>query len=500
MNPLLLSKLAEIRTVSLERAMTLRERVGTQAASEQGWMSMALQELDIAHEELRVIEEELHTQSEELTSAYGALEFERRRYRDLFEGAPEPYIVTDASGVVLEANRLACRLLNIDSHFVIGKPLALYVWGEDRQLMRDVLDLLIATEEVSSFELHMRPRGAAAPVTTSASVRRARDEGGIPAGLRWILHERHPGRTNGVPHASQAKSNARSRSGESAAANQQSGLVGSGNLDKDLKKQLEDALAAALHGRAEAEGELKRRNDQLAFVAHELRNPLNTTAGWLEILNQENPDVAPRQHVLGVLSRNVATLARMVEELVDQTRVVQGQVLLECEPVDFRALLERVCDDARGMAHAKHLTFKCEIDSSISSLRCDPHRIEQSLTNVVGNAIKFTPAECGVVRLTAAVRDDVLECTVSDSGPGISREHLDAIFAPFIRVDAHGSSPGLGLGLSIARKLIELHEGSIQAESDGPGKGATFRIRLPLVGPRELNQEELRAESRGNAS
>jgi PAS domain S-box-containing protein len=205
MNLLLLSKLAELRSVSLERATNLRERASSQDQAQQRWLSVALQELEVAHEELRVIEEELHTQSEELTSAYGALELERRRYRDLFEGAPEPYIVTDPSGVVLEANHLACALLNIDSAFVIGKPLALYVWGEDRQLMRDVLDLLIATDEVSSFELHMRPRGAAAPVGATASVRRAQDEGGNPAGLRWILHAHHPARGNG---AHQAKADA----------------------------------------------------------------------------------------------------------------------------------------------------------------------------------------------------------------------------------------------------------------------------------------------------
>lgn len=190
MKPLLLSKLAELRNVSLERASSLREHASAKDHSEKRWMLSALQELDVAHEELRVIEDELHSQSEELTAAYAALELERRRYRDLFEGAPAPYIVTDDTGVVLEANVLACRLLNIDANFVVGKPLALYVWGEDRQLVREVLELLISTDEVSSFELHMRPRGAAEPVNAIASVRRAPSENSAPTALRWILHER----------------------------------------------------------------------------------------------------------------------------------------------------------------------------------------------------------------------------------------------------------------------------------------------------------------------
>jgi PAS domain S-box-containing protein len=237
MNPFLLSKLAELRSMSLERATNLRERASSQDQTERHWMSLALQELDVAHEELRVIEEELHTQSEELTSAYGALELERRRYRDLFEGAPEPYIVTDASGVVLEANHLACGLLNIDSAFVIGKPLALYVWGEDRQLMRDVLDLLIATDEVSSCELHMRPRGAAAPVGATASVRRARDEGGNPAGLRWILHEHHRARGNGTHRATAA-----------APAQTEADAAEPSATGDDVQTQLEDARAVPPSG------------------------------------------------------------------------------------------------------------------------------------------------------------------------------------------------------------------------------------------------------------
>jgi signal transduction histidine kinase len=267
--------------------------------------------------------------------------------------------------------------------------------------------------------------------------------------------------------ASQAKSEARAVAAE------------------EQQHRLEVELVRERLKRADVERELNHRNEQLAFVAHELRNPLNTAAGWLEVLNQEDTGLASRQHVVGVLTRNVKTLARMVEELVDQTRVVQDLVVLECEAADFRALLERVCDDARGLAHAKRLKFTCEIDEGISVLRCDAFRIQQALSNVLGNAIKFVTGPGGAVQLTATLQGDMLECTVRDTGPGISREHLDTIFEPFIRVDAHGASSGLGLGLSISRKLIELHDGSITAESEGLGHGAAFRIRLPLAGPRE---------------
>jgi signal transduction histidine kinase len=150
----------------------------------------------------------------------------------------------------------------------------------------------------------------------------------------------------------------------------------------------------------------------------------------------------------------------------------------------MRTLLERVCDDARGQAQVKHQRFSCELPPDLGIVRCDPFRVQQAVGNVIGNALKFTPTE-GAVQLTARVLDDVVEILVRDTGPGIAQEHLKSIFEPFIRLQAHSATAGLGLGLNIARKLIELHGGSIRAESEGPGSGATFHIRLPVGGPRE---------------
>jgi PAS domain S-box-containing protein len=439
MNPLLLSKLAEMRSRSLEHAITLRKRATTNDASGQQWMALALQELDVAHEELRVVEEELHSQTDELTAIYGALEFERRRYRDLFEGAPTPYLVTDGTGVVQEANRLACKLLNIRPQYLVGKPITLYIAGSDRSLIRDVLSLVASAAEVSSFEVQLQPRANLAPVRVTASVRRAQGEMGETATLRWILHE--------SPNPAHLK----------------------------LERALADERAARTH----AERALERRNEQLAFIAHELRNPLNSTAGWIEILNQGDMGPGSREHVVEVLSRNVQTLSRMVEELVDQTRIVQGVIVLDWSETNFRMLLEQVCDDAVGLAHAKHVNFKGSVDARIGTFRCDANRLRQALGNVVGNAIKFTPSG-GSVTLEAKLGDKTIECVVSDTGPGIAFEHIRTIFEPFIRVDATGTSTGLGLGLNIARKLIELHGGTITAESEGLQRGATFRIHLPL--------------------
>lgn len=462
MSDMLLSKLAAFRNVSLERATDLRKRSVPADAGDERWMSLALQQLDVAHEELRVVEEELHSQSEALAAAHTSLEHERRRYRDLFEGAPDPYLVSDTSGVVIEANVAACQLLNIDHRFIVGKPLALYVAPLDRTAMRDVLGLLSAKGEVSTFELHLCPRGALDHVRVLASVRRAINHTRMPSfALRWILH-RPIARRESVNPAAEANASAPAMP-----------LAGASGLSEQL-------LSARL-AQSSAETELSRRNSQLAFIAHELRNPLTVVTGWLQVLEQGDPSVASRNHLAGVLKRNVKMLTHLVEELIDQTRASEGLSIIHCEETDFRELLCAICEDAAGMAGIKQVTFKCEIDEAISTVRADAVRMRQALLNVVGNAIKFTP-RAGSVQLNATLRDAEVECLVRDTGPGLAPEHLESIFEPFVRVQKHGGT-GLGLGLNIARRLIELHGGSIRAESEGLNKGAAFRVRLPVRGP-----------------
>ncbi|HKU44435.1 MAG TPA: PAS domain-containing sensor histidine kinase [Polyangiales bacterium] len=448
----LLSKLAEIRELSLSRATSLRTHANPRTQADSLWMSLALQELDVAHEELRVVEEELHSQAEALNTAYSTLEVERQRYRELFESAPAAYLVTDADGVVVEANRCASQLLGIPGRFLVGKPLATFIGEEDRGWIRNLLALLTSSGQPSTFDLHVRPRKSANAVWTRASVQCAREAGA--ATMRWILHEARERPVRGQERTASPTDAAR--------------------------EQLERELAVERESREGAERALQRGNDVLAFVAHELRNPLSTTAGWLEILRREDIAVPSREHVLGVLTRNVNTLSRLVEELVDQTRIVQDEIKLECEPTDLRSLLERVCEDARGVAQTKHQRFDSELEGALGSMQADPFRLQQALNNILANALKFTP-ERGVVQFRAHVIGNELQCAIRDGGPGIAKEHLRTIFEPFVRVNARGEHAGLGLGLNIARRLIELHGGSVRAESDGLGYGATFYVRLPLT-------------------
>jgi signal transduction histidine kinase len=359
-------------------------------------------------------------------------------------------------------------LLNTDSRFVVGKPLALYVGSNDRQRMRRALHTVASSAEVSTFELRVHPQRSAESVWTEAGVRRVSSIDGSSAALCWSLHEP-----------------------------QQRSSHASEQIDARAE-QIERELSEERRCRIDAEHALARHQDVLAFVVHELRNPLTATAGWLQILNEEDHAGAPRPKVFEVLTRNVKTLARMVDELVDQTRVVQDQITLECEPTDLCPLLERICDDMRGVALAKQQSLSCELASDLVPIHCDAFRIQEALANLVGNAFKFTPAE-GSVQLSARRLDDLIEICVHDNGPGLAPEQLTRIFEPFIRINARGSSTGLGLGLSIARRLIELHSGTIRAESEGMGRGATFRVCLPVAGPGTADHHERDERARTGA-
>lgn len=473
-NPAILSKLSKLRGVSLERVTHLRAKATSTRPVGEPWISAALQELDVTHEELRVVEEELHAQSEALATAYRALEHERSRYRSLFDGAPVAYLVTDCSGIVTEANGLACKLLNIELSFILGKPIAVFVAAEDRRMMREVLGVMVSTAEITTCELRLWPRQATESANVAVTIRRSPCRGPGAATLRWILQSIRPSRDDlvAVHEIAQATKSLTSLKAMSARARSiQSWLQ---PILRELTKEREQRLVA--------EDVLARRHEQLAYVANELRHPINAACGWLELLVNEDSSAESHERVAEVLSRNLKAIARIVNDLADQASLVQKPVLLDCCETEVRALLERVCDDALGLAHAKRLSFSCEIEVGNETVFCDRHRIQQALNNVVGNAIKFTPPG-GNVLLKAALRAGWLECDVRDSGRGIAAEHFQRIFEPYVQIDARGATPGLGLGLHIARKLLELHGGTLAVESKGLGFGATFRIRVPQEGP-----------------
>jgi len=233
--------------------------------------------------------------------------------------------------------------------------------------------------------------------------------------------------------------------------------------------------------RAEAE-ELSRLKDEfLATMSHELRTPLNAIFGWITLLRTGRLDAPTEERALETIERNARSQKRLIEDLLDVSRIVTGKVTLELAMVDPRRIIETSVETMMPAAQAKGIALVPLLDAGVGSLRGDPARLQQIVCNLLSNAIKFTPLG-GRVEVMLARRGSEAEISVRDTGQGIKAEFLPYVFDRFRQEDGsisrrHG---GLGLGLAIVRHLVELHGGIVTATSDGEGQGATFTLRVPI--------------------
>ena len=246
------------------------------------------------------------------------------------------------------------------------------------------------------------------------------------------------------------------------------------------QQRIEAELVAA---REKAEEGNRTKDEFLAVVSHELRTPLNALIGWIALLRSGSLAPERASHALEVIERNASALAQLVSDLLDMARGLTGRLQIEPAYVEIGSAARPIVDAMRPSAEARQiaLTFT---SSGPASVWADARRLEQIVWNLVSNAVKFTPAG-GRVDVHAAVRDGFAELTVTDTGRGIDPAFLPHLFQRFRQEDAGSSrrQGGLGLGLAIARHLVELHGGTIAGESDGEGRGARFTVLLPLQMP-----------------
>src|SRR5262245_31764916 len=218
----------------------------------------------------------------------------------------------------------------------------------------------------------------------------------------------------------------------------------------------------------------------LAMVSHELRGPLNAMLGWTRLLRTEHLGQTARKHALETIERNAVAQTRLIENLLDISRIVGGQMPSNREAVDLASVIDAAIQDSRPSADAKQIRVERHVHAG-GTMTGDSSQLHQAVANVLSNAVKFTPPG-GTVTVGLTFSDGDATVWVRDSGEGIKPEFLPHIFEPFRQQDSsstrvHG---GLGLGLTIARHLIALHGGSIRAESPGVGQGATFTLNFPL--------------------
>jgi len=241
-----------------------------------------------------------------------------------------------------------------------------------------------------------------------------------------------------------------------------------------------EALQREQTARAEAEANARAKDEFLAVVSHELRTPLSAMLGWAEVLRSRRPGDPIYERALQTIERNAELQSKLIEDLLDTARILSGKLSIEAQPLYLDAILEESLDVVRPTAEAKDIELLVTFDSAPGPILGDANRLQQVFWNLLSNAIKFTEpggrVEARMERGEAEVR-----ITVNDTGKGITADFLPYVFDPFRQADSSSArrQGGLGLGLALARRLVEMHGGAIKAESAGEGRGATFTVTLP---------------------
>lgn len=252
---------------------------------------------------------------------------------------------------------------------------------------------------------------------------------------------------------------------------------------KRAEKERAAMLAREQEARQQAEVANRIKDEFLATVSHELRTPLNAILGWATILRSSPQHRSDSTHALEVIERNARAQKKLIEDLLDVSRIITGKLRLDLRPVELNQIVENCIDTMRPVAEAKKLILRSKLPPVAVAVLGDPARLQQILWNLLSNAVRFTP-EGGSVALHVKVIERQVVISVTDTGIGIDPDFLPHVFDRFRQADGSltRAQGGLGLGLAIVRHLVELHGGTVEAESGGKQQGSTFRVSLPLLG------------------
>ena len=388
--------------------------------------------------ELQVHQVELEMQNRELREAQTRLEASRARYAELFDRAPIGYARLDRNGVILEINLTAAAMLRRPRELLVDTPFGAAARLCDRLAFLTLLrKCAIDRSQVSADFAIVDADGANKMllVTTTPDERQW--------GERLFL------------------------------------LTMTDVTEKRRAEAEHAAFDAERRARVEADAANRMKDQFLGIVSHELRTPLNAILGWAQVLSGRLGEGALVARGLGAMQRNARGLARIVDDILDVSRIATGKLLIERGRADLEQVTRAAVDQARPAAQAKHIGLRLDIRPDCD-IEGDAGRLEQVASNLLSNAIKFTP-EGGLVEVRLECDDRSVTLTVRDNGPGIDASDLKSIFESFRQADGAPTrvNSGLGLGLAIARHIVEAHGGRIAARSDGRGHGATFTVSLP---------------------
>lgn len=413
-----------------------------------------------AYEQLSIAEEALRAQHETILEAQRMLEIQRNRYRTLFDFAPDPFLVTDESGTIEEANAAAAELFGLPASLLIGKPFGSFVGMHGRPEFREHLLSLSTADHVDKWMIETKVRDRLITVEATVSTLEKRSPG--RKSLCWLLHDMSARR------ASEESMQALNRSLNARVAQR--------------TRELELALGGEQAARKEAEAANRIKSELFARLSHEFRTPLHAVSGYLEILQQNihgGLNEEQRKDVDRIHQAQEHLLA-LVNMILDFAKLEGGPVELSMAEIPIEETL-RVAESLVAPQFAKkRVQYTHRSGDNSLSVFADREKVQQIIVNLLANAVKFTPTG-GSVELDWRIEDEILLVRVKDTGSGIPDDKVEQIFEPFVQLRAPGSLPagGTGLGLPISRDLARAMGGDVTATS-ALGVGSVFTLTLPL--------------------
>jgi PAS domain S-box-containing protein len=377
----------------------------------------------------------------------------RNRLAAVVESSDDAIISKTLQGIIMTWNKGAERLFGYTSDEVVGKSITILIPGDRQDEEAAILSRLRRGERIEHYET-IRLRKDGVPLDVSLVVSPVKDASGR--------------------------------------------IVGASKIARDItdRKRVaverERLLAAEVAAREDAERVSLMKDEFLATLSHELRTPLNAILGWSHLLSSgeaggESEDL---RQGLEIIARNARAQSQLVEDLLDMSRIVSGNVRLDVRWAVLVAVIGAAVESVQPSAQAKGIRLLKIIDPSAEALSADPARLQQVVWNLLSNAVKFTPRG-GKIEVILARVNSHIEIRVHDTGLGIAPEFLPHVFERFRQADSSSTRRygGLGLGLAIVKQLVELHGGSVRAQSQGEGRGSTFIVSLPLAPVRMQPQE-----------